>query len=59
MNLLGTLVGGAMEYLSMIFGISAMNLIALGLYLAAFYFTHKDEKTEGTMEEKEKQHEAD
>ena len=46
MNLLGTLVGGAMEYLSMIFGISAMNLLALALYMAAFYFTRKEEKME-------------
>jgi spermidine synthase len=38
MNLLGTLVGGALEYLSMIFGIAALNLVALGLYGLAFYF---------------------
>lgn len=51
MNLLGTLVGGAMEYLSMIFGISAMNLLALALYCTAFYFTKKEENSNLAKEE--------
>lgn len=32
MNLLGTLVGGVLEYISMITGIAALNLVAVGLY---------------------------
>lgn len=42
MNLLGTLIGGAMEYLSMITGIAAMNLLALCLYVFAYYFIRQD-----------------
>lgn len=38
MNLLGTLIGGAFEYFSMILGISALNLLALGLYGLAYYY---------------------
>lgn len=41
MNLLGTLVGGALEYLSMVIGISALNAIAAFLYALAFYFNRK------------------
>lgn len=41
MNLLGTLVGGALEYFSMILGIAALNLVALGLYGLAFYYWRK------------------
>jgi hypothetical protein len=41
MNLLGTLVGGTLEYSSMAFGISAMNLIALLLYLRAYFLVRK------------------
>lgn len=40
MNLLGTLFGGVLEYTSMILGISAMNLVAVGLYALAFYYWH-------------------
>ncbi|MBX9941314.1 MAG: hypothetical protein K2Y32_18775 [Candidatus Obscuribacterales bacterium] len=47
MNLLGTLVGGAMEYVSMITGIAAMNLLALVLYALAFHFTSKAESEDG------------
>lgn len=43
MNLLGTLIGGAMEYVSMITGIAAMNLLALALYACAFYYTRKED----------------
>ena len=43
MNLLGTLVGGALEYLSMIFGISALNLVAMLLYGLAYFFWTKSE----------------
>lgn len=44
MNLLGTLIGGALEYLSMIIGISALNAVAAVLYGLAFFFykKHKD-----------------
>lgn len=38
MNMLGTLIGGALEYVSMILGISALNLVALALYGLAFYY---------------------
>lgn len=41
MNLLGTLIGGALEYSSMILGISALNLVGLVLYGFAFYFWQK------------------
>ncbi len=40
MNMLGTLIGGALEYVSMILGIRALNLIALLLYALAFYYWH-------------------
>lgn len=43
MNLLGTLIGSVMEYLSMIFGIAAMNLLALALYGLAFYYSGKSD----------------
>jgi hypothetical protein len=38
MNLLGTLVGGALEYSSMTFGVNFMNVIAILLYCCAYYF---------------------
>lgn len=41
MNLLGTLIGGALEYLSMMIGISALNIIAALLYAMAFYYSGK------------------
>lgn len=41
MNLLGTLIGGALEYLSMIIGISALNVVAAMLYALAFYYHRK------------------
>ncbi|MBU6451726.1 MAG: hypothetical protein KGS72_08120 [Cyanobacteria bacterium REEB67] len=41
MNLLGTLVGGAFEYLSMMLGVKALNLIALILYGLAFHYARK------------------
>lgn len=41
MNLLGTLIGGALEYLSMMIGISALNAVAAVLYGLAFYFSRK------------------
>jgi hypothetical protein len=37
MNLLGTLVGGALEYASMAFGINSLNMIAVVLYALAFW----------------------
>jgi SAM-dependent methyltransferase len=36
MNLLGSLVGGILEYLSMLTGINALNLLSLALYGLAF-----------------------
>ena len=44
MNLLGTLFGGALEYSSMILGISALNLVALFLYAIAFCYYQQSEK---------------
>jgi len=38
MNLLGTLFGGVLEYLSMALGINSMNLLAAALYITAFLF---------------------
>ena len=39
MNLLGTLAGGVLEYLSMVTGTNALNLLAAGLYGLAYYCT--------------------
>jgi SAM-dependent methyltransferase len=39
MNLLGTLVGGALEYLSLATGTNALNGLAMLLYGAAFYYS--------------------
>lgn len=51
MNLLGTLVGGALEYFSMVLGISALNLVALALYGLAFFYWRKVPLTsEGTID---------
>jgi len=52
MNLLGTLIGGALEYSSMILGISALNLVAIVLYACAFFYWRKAEKqgVEGSEE---------
>ena len=36
MNLFGALIGGTLEYLSMVFGLRALNLIAIMLYFLAF-----------------------
>lgn len=41
MNLLGCLVGGALEYLSMMTGISALNLSAAVIYMVAFLIRTK------------------
>lgn len=46
MNLLGTLIGGALEYLSMMIGISALNALAAVLYALAFYFYSKKGSSE-------------
>lgn len=53
MNLLGTLVGGAFEYLSMVLGIKALNLIALLLYALAFRYAGKLKVEEKTAESNE------
>lgn len=47
MNLLGTLIGGALEYLSMAIGISALNAVAALLYALAFLSYRKDVKGTG------------
>ncbi|MEZ4490036.1 MAG: methyltransferase domain-containing protein [Cyanobacteriota/Melainabacteria group bacterium] len=44
MNLLGTLIGGALEYFSMMIGISALNAMAAALYGLAMYFYLKQDK---------------
>jgi hypothetical protein len=49
MNMLGTLIGGALEYSSMILGISALNIVALVLYILAFYYW-RQVPSEGRME---------
>lgn len=41
MNLLGTLIGGVLEYLSMMIGISALNAVAALLYGLALFFYKK------------------
>jgi hypothetical protein len=48
MNLLGTLVGGALEYMSMILGIAALNLVALVLYGLAFWCYKRHERSESS-----------
>jgi len=40
-NLLGAVVGGCLEYLSMITGLRALTLLALALYLATFLIVQK------------------
>lgn len=42
MNLLGTLVGGALEYASMAFGVSSLNVIAAILYGLALWQIQRD-----------------
>ncbi|HEY9683488.1 MAG TPA: hypothetical protein V6C86_18060 [Oculatellaceae cyanobacterium] len=42
MNLLGTLVGGALEYSSMTFGVNFMNVIAILLYACAYFFARQN-----------------
>jgi spermidine synthase len=37
-NLLGAILGGTLEYLSLALGIQALSLLAAGMYLAAFAF---------------------
>ncbi len=51
MNLLGTLIGGALEYLSMVIGVSALNIVAALLYGAAFYFSTRQEKPEAASDD--------
>ena len=42
-NLMGALVGGILENLSMIFGIAFLNLLALGIYFLSYVSLHKQE----------------
>ena len=41
-NLLGTVFGGCVEYLSVVTGLRALTLIAIALYAAAFLFIHRE-----------------
>lgn len=50
MNILGALVGGALEYLSLMIGINALNLVALALYGSAYYFWRKDNSSTSNSE---------
>jgi len=49
MNLLGTLVGGVLENLSMVFGVNAMNVIAAILYFLAWFYYRKATSTTATI----------
>ena len=40
-NLLGAVLGGALEYLSMLVGLRALALLALALYLAAWVLARR------------------
>jgi len=40
-NLLGAIVGGCLEYLSLIFGYRALLIVAAGLYITAFAITDR------------------
>lgn len=40
-NLLGAVLGGGLEYLSLLLGYSALNLVAIGLYVLAWLFMTK------------------
>jgi len=50
MNLLGSLVGGFFEYLSMLVGISALNLVAIVLYGLAWICSSRMQKRSGVRE---------
>jgi hypothetical protein len=41
-NLVGAIVGGVLEYSSMLTGVKALYLIAAAAYLAALWFTYRD-----------------
>jgi len=45
MNLLGTLVGGALEYLSLAIGTNALNGLAMLLYACAFWYSRDLDKS--------------
>lgn len=59
MNLLGTLVGGALEYFSMIIGISALNGLAAVLYGLALFYYLKNEKEDSSQEQSTASQEPD
>ena len=40
---MGALVGGILENVSMIFGIAALNLLALAIYFLSYVSLHKQE----------------
>lgn len=41
-NLLGALLGGFLEYSSLVWGTKSLCLIALAMYLVSFYFVKRD-----------------
>jgi hypothetical protein len=41
-NLVGAIVGGVLEYSSMVTGVKALYLIAAAAYLGALWFTQRD-----------------
>jgi SAM-dependent methyltransferase len=45
-NLLGSVIGGCLEYLSMMVGLRALALLALALYLAALFVVRRDSRVE-------------
>ncbi len=47
-NLLGTVFGGSVEYLSVITGLRALTLIAIALYAAAFLLVRRGPATPET-----------
>lgn len=50
LNLLGALVGGVLEYLSLLTGIAALNLLAAGMYSMAALFWYKASRSGASIE---------
>jgi hypothetical protein len=55
MNLLGTLFGGALEYLSLATGTNALNGLAILLYAIAFFYSDKIDQTSTAIVEPSKE----
>ncbi|HYU02770.1 MAG TPA: hypothetical protein VEL02_02895, partial [Jatrophihabitantaceae bacterium] len=51
-NLLGAMLGGALEYLSLAFGYRALLLIAAILYLGAYAVMPREAREEAAVEER-------